>query len=31
MNITAQDYIYDRDWLYKNYPEKTKRIGGNWE
>lgn len=37
MNITAQDYLYrhDREWLYKNYPEKTKRTGGNqlvnWE
>ncbi len=37
MNITVQDYLYrhDREWLYKNYPEKTKRTGGNklvnWE
>lgn len=37
MNITAQDYLYrhDREWLYKNYPEKTKRTEGNklvnWE
>lgn len=31
MNITAQDYLYrhDGEWLYKNYPEKTKRVGGN--
>lgn len=37
MNITAQDYLYrhDREWLYKNYPQKIKRFGGNqlvnWE
>lgn len=31
LNIAAQDYLYrhDRVWLYKNYPEKTKRTGGN--
>ena len=31
MNIAAQDYLYrhDREWLYKNYPEKSKRTEAN--
>lgn len=30
-NIKIQDYLYrnDREWLYKNYPERTKRTSGN--
>lgn len=30
-NIKVQDYLYrnDREWLYENYPERTKHTSGN--